>query len=142
MEKVQEVMTALNVLPKLRLGLKKLKGGVKSTGPHTVKFLAEPEGITAKDFEGKPTKWLRFEVEEGGVRLHWKVRVLNREGEANYLLEKLLEIKIGDERVLEMLKQGAKNYIDIRGVGAAANEPDEDEGDVIRYDGEEEPGEK
>ena len=130
MEKVKEVMDALNVLPKLHLGLKIKGSGVKSTGPHTVKFLSEPEGITAKDFDGKPTKWLRFEVEENGVRMHWKVRVLNREGEPNYLLEKLLAIQVGDERILEMTKQGAKNYIDVREVDAPGILlPDDDEGE-------------
>src|SRR5579872_6557221 len=103
MEKVKEVMDAMGVLPKLHLGLKTPKGAV-STGPHTVKFLAEPEGISGKDYNGKPAKFLRFEVEENGVRMHWRVNVLNREGQANYLLERLLAIKIGDVRVLEMCK--------------------------------------
>lgn len=128
MEKVKEVMDALGVLPKLHLGNKTPKGAV-STGPHTVKFLGEPEGVAGKDFNGRPAKYLRFEVEEGGVRMHWRVNVLNKEGQPNYLLERLLAIKPGDERVLEMRKTGMKNYIDIREVGAESNVPDEDEGE-------------
>lgn len=127
---VKEVMDSLGVLPKLRLGLKMRGGGVQATGPHLVKFLSEPEGITGKNFEGKPTKYLRFEVESAGVRCHWRVAVLNKEGEPNYLLEKLVAIKPGDERILEMMKQGARNFIDVREVGAPAIAPDEDEGEM------------
>lgn len=129
MEKIKEVMDALGVLPKLHLGLKTPKG-IVSTGPHTVKFLAEPEGITGKDFQGKSAKLLRFEVEENGLRMHWRVNVLNKEGQANYLLERLLAIQPGDIRVLEMSKAGIKNFIDIREVGAQGALPDEDEGEV------------
>jgi hypothetical protein len=129
MEQVKSVMDALGVLPKLRLGIKVKGGGVKSTGPHQVKFLAEPEGITGKNCEGKPTKFLRFEVECDGTRQHWYVAVLNREGQPNYLLEKLVALQPGDERVLEMTKQGARNYIDVREVGAPGIIPDEYEGE-------------
>jgi hypothetical protein len=130
MEKVKEVMTAMGVLPKLRLGLKVKGGGVKSTGAHRVKFLSEPEGVTKKNFEGKPTKFLRFEVECHNTRYHWFVSVLNKEGnDANYLIERLAEVKIGDERILEMTKQGAKNFIDVREVDAPATVPDDYEGD-------------
>ena len=93
MEKVKEVMTSMGVLPKLRLGIKQKGGGVKSTGPHHVKFLSEPEGVTKKNFEGKATKYLRFEVESNSIRFHWFVPVLNREGtDANYLIERLAEV--------------------------------------------------
>lgn len=128
MEKVKEVMDALGVLPKLHLGLKTPKGA-QSTGPHTVKFLSEPDGIAGKDFNGKAAKFLRFEVEENDVRMHWRVNVLNREGQPNYLLERLLAIKVGDIRVLEMVKSGMKNYIDIREVGAETTIPEDDEGE-------------
>lgn len=141
MEKIKEVMSAMGALPKLRLGEKLIGGGVKSYGPKQVKFLAEPEGMTKK-IMGKPQKVLRFEVECGGTRYHWYVQVLNREGQPNYLLERLVEVKAGDERVLEMSKQGAINYIDVREVGEKPRAAEEDEGeDVIDY-GEEhqEPG--
>lgn len=135
METVKQVMDSLGVLPRLHLGIKSPKG-VTPTGPHTVTFLSEPEGITAKDHNGKPGKYLRFEVEENGLRLHWRVAVLNREGQANYLLERLVALKPGDVRVLEMRKAGMKNYIDIREIGAEASVPEEDEGEI-----DEEPGE-
>jgi len=138
MEKIREVMTSMGALPKLRLGEKLLKGGVKSYGPKTVKFLAEPVGVTKK-IMGKMEKMLRFEVEHEGSRFFWYVRVLNREGEPNYLLERLAEVKVGDERVLEMSKQGMINYVDVREVGEHARAADDDEGEeaVIQYDADE-----
>src|SRR3990167_136917 len=129
MEIIKAVMKSLGVLPKLRLGTKLKGGGVKSNGAFLVKFLAEPEGQTGKNYEGKPTKFLRFEVEYKGTRYHWFAAVLNREGQPNYLLERLMEIKVGDERILEMTKQGARNYIDIREVNAPATFPEPDEGE-------------
>lgn len=128
MEKVRQVMQSIGALPKLRLGEKTAKG-VVSFGPKHVKFLAEPTGVTKKDYQGKEQKMLRFEVEHNGNKYHWFVRVLNREGEPNYLLEKLADVQVGDERVLEMLKQGARNYIDVRNVGAAPAEPTEEDAD-------------
>lgn len=129
MEQVKKVMQSMGALPKLRLG-EKIKGsGVKSFGPKTVKFLAEPVGVSKKDFSGKQQKMMRFEVEHEGTRYFWYVRVLNQEGEVNYLMERLAEIKVGDERVLEMTKQGARNYVDIRMPGDPLRVPELDEGD-------------
>ena len=129
MEEVKKVMAAIGALPKLRLGEKLKGGGVKSYGPKEVKFLGEPVGVTKKGFDGKPAKMLRFEVEHNGTRYWWYAKVLNAEGEPNYLLEKLLEVKPGDTRVLEMTKQGARNYVDVREVGAPARKPEVDEGE-------------
>jgi len=140
MEKVKETMAALGALPKLRLGEKLKGGGVKSYGPKEVKFLKEPDGVTIRK-AGKQVKALRFEVEHKKTRYYWYVPVLNQEGQANYLLERTAEIKPGDVRVLEMSKQGAINYIDIREPGAPARAAEEDEGeDIIDYS--DEPGAK
>lgn len=133
-------MSSLGALPKLRLGEKLPGGGVRSHGAKTVKFLSEPEGVTIRKM-GKPIKALRFEVEYEGTRYYWYIDVLNREGQPNYLLERVLDINIGDERILEMRKQGAINYVDVRLLGEVPRMPDDDEGEeVIRYDDEEVPG--
>jgi hypothetical protein len=137
MENVKKVMDELGVLPKLHLGLKQVKGGAKTTGPHTVTFLAEPVEGKKKDFKGVTQRMLRFEVEENGTRLWWYVKVLNNEGEPNYLMERVASLKVGDVRVLEMMKAGMKNFIDIREVGAVSETmPDEgeDEEEVIQVD--------
>jgi hypothetical protein len=118
MEKVREVMDALGVRPRLRLARKLDKekdgrGGVESYGPKTVKFLAEPEGVTANDFQGKPAKHLRFLVEQGGREYYWYVPVLNREGQANYLLERVEKLQVGEEYILQMKAKGGRNHVEI-----------------------------
>ncbi len=115
----------LKVMPKLRLGIKLEKGGVQPTGPHKVKFLEEPTTLMGKDERGQPRKELKFIVEENGVRYRWQTPILGKDGQPSYLIERLLNIEVEDERILEMCKQGIKNYIDVRMVDEAPEEPDE-----------------
>lgn len=139
MQKVKELAKALNILPKLRLGEKLPGGGVKPTGPHTVKFLSEPTVVMAKNHEGKPEKQLRFVVEEGGKQYRWNVPILNKEQQPHYLVEQLMDIEVGDERTLEMRKQGARNYIEIRKPGEEprAELPDHEEDEESEVEEEE-----
>ncbi len=131
-------MQKLGVVPKLRLGVNVIVPGefdkkgnpkkvIRATGSHAVKFLEEPTLIMGKNFEGEPRKEFRFIVEENGKKLRWHVPILNKEGQPNYLLERLEEIKPGDVRILEMMSRGAAKYIDIRKEGEDAQEPDDDE---------------
>lgn len=144
MDKVKEVMKSLGVRPKLRLG-RRLdketdgKGGIESYGPKKVKCLAEPEGITANNFEGKPTKYLRFPVEHNGEEYHWLVPVLNKEGQPNYLLERVAAMEVGKEYILEMKRTKGRNHIEVlnadgtqlvmQGPGEPAEGEDEEDDD-------------
>lgn len=128
MDIIKKIAKELNVVPKLQLGIKLAKGGVKATGSHRVKFLSEPSEILVKNPQtGKTERKLKFFVEEDGKKYRWEVSILNREGQPNYLLERLLEIEIKDERILEMMKQGARNYIDVRNIDEAPDEEGPDE---------------
>ena len=126
-------MTSLGVKPKLRLG-RKLdkkrdgKGGIEPLGPIKVKFLAEPEGITGKNYEGKPTKFLRFLVSRDGNEYHWFVPVLNKEGQPNYLLERIADIQIGNEYILEMKAEGGRNHIEVLNGDGTAITPRDSQG--------------
>jgi hypothetical protein len=130
MEIIDKVAAKMSVVPKLKLGIRIVKpdgksGGVKSTGSHTVKFLEEPKIIMGKSFEGKPRQEFKFIVEEKGERFRWMVPLTNKEGEPNYLIEKLLKLQVGDVLILEMKKSGANNYIDIHGENEESEVPDE-----------------
>lgn len=127
MEKVKEIAKTLNILPKLRLGIKQAGGGVKSTGAHRVKFVAEPTVVMGRDHEGKERKELRFVVEENGQQYRWNVPIFGKDGQPSYLIERLMHIEVGDERILEMTRHGAKNYIDVRAVDAEPEPPDDEE---------------
>lgn len=106
---------------------------LRSTGPHTVRFLEEPVLVMSKNFEGQPVKVFKVLVEEGGKKYRWMVPLLNKEGQPNYLLERLEDVKVGDARILEMRSRGAAKYIDVRGendpVAAPDSEAIEDEVD-------------
>ena len=128
MKKLKEIALAINLHPKLQLGEKLPKGGVKPTGPHTVKFLEEPMVVIINK-EGKSVKAMRFIVEENGQKFRWVVPVLNKEGQPNYLIERLMNVEVGDTRILEMKKQGARNYIDVSipGEERVDDEPEDEE---------------
>lgn len=130
MKKVQEIAEAIKLVPKLQLGIKGAKGGVTPTGPHTIKFIEEPTVVLVNKM-GKMVKAFKFIVEEKGKQYRWLVPILNKENQPNYLVERLLEVEVGDERVLEMKKQGARNYIDIRKVGEDVVEHEEEEEEEV-----------
>ena len=132
MKNLKVLAETLNVLPKLRLGIQTIKedgkkGGVKSTGAHRVKFLEEPTTTMGRDENGQPRKELKFIVEENGIKFRWQIPILGKDGQPSYLIERLMNIEIGDERILEMSKHGMKNFIDVRMVDAAPELPDVDE---------------
>lgn len=126
MLKVQEIAKAMNVVPKLRLGNQLTGGGVEPTGPHRVKFVAEPTVVQGKDDKGNLRKELKFIVEEKEIQYRWNVPILNKEGQPNYLIERLMNVEVGQERVLEMLRVRGRNYIDVRAVDGAPTDPEDD----------------
>lgn len=133
MEKLTEIAKAIGVLPKLRLSDETASGGRKSNGPHTVKFVEEPIVVMGKDKQGKPRKELKFKVQEGDTQYYWRVPILNKEGQPNYLFERLLDLKVGDERTLEMKKSGIISYIDVLKAGEESVDHDDDTEETIEY---------
>lgn len=131
MQKVKDLADKLKIVPRLKLGVKLAGGGVKSTGPHHVKFLEEPMIIMGKDHEGKPREELKFLVEENGITYRWNVPIKSKDGQPSYMIERLMNIEVGDERTLEMSRQGARNYIDVRAADEAPDEPPDEEMDEI-----------
>ncbi len=128
------------MLPKLRLGIKRPSGGVDSTGPHRVKFLTDATVVMGKDNEGKPRKEMRFEIMEsrsldqadyeGAHAYRWNVAIMDKSGtQPSYIIEKLMHLEIGDERILEMRQQGGKrgNYIDVRMIDEESEPPEDAE---------------
>ncbi len=123
------------IQPKLRLGNKKTKGGTESTGPHRVKMIAD-KIVPGKDPKtGKEIDYVRYLVEEKGEVKTYQTKKLNDKGELSYLVQRLAEIKEGEEVILEMKKQGVKNYIDVTPLVGGSTVQIEDEED-------EEPGEE
>ena len=130
MKNLEILAEKLKVYPKLRLGIKKAGGGVEPTGPHRVKFLEEPSSLIGKDSNGAPRQELKFIVEEDGIKYRWQIPIMSKEGQPSYLWERLIGVKVGDERILEMMKQGIKNYIDVRMIDEEPEPPEETDYDV------------
>lgn len=113
MEKIREIAKAIKLYPRIKLGEKSLGGATVGTGPHKVKFVEEPNVITGKDKKGNPRKELKFILQESGQLYRWQVPILNDEGQPHYLVERLMDIQVGEIRVLEMKKRGPRSYIDV-----------------------------
>ena len=129
MKVLDQLGEKLKIVPKLKLGTKLEGGGVKSNGPIRVKFVEEPTLIQGMSHEGKPQEEVKFIVEVDGIKCKWNVPVFNKQHEAHYLMEKLQGLQVGEEKILEMKKAGAKNYIDVREVDEAPSDPSLDEGE-------------
>lgn len=117
MENVKKLADKMGVVPRLKLGIKTDKG-VQSNGAHRVKFLAEPTFIKGKDFKGNEQEQMKFIVEEGMMKYAWIVPIKGKDGQASYLIQHLMDIEVGDERILEMKRHGAQNHIEVRKVDA------------------------
>ena len=106
----------LGVVPKLSLGIKLEGGGVKSTGPHLVIF-AGAELTIGKDWVGKERREMRLNLIEKGRKCYYQFPLRGDNGKPHYLIEKLLGVKEGDQRVLELKSAGAKKFIEVKMVG-------------------------
>jgi len=128
MKTSKELLKAAGIQPKLRLGNKKDGGGVVSTGPHRVKMVAD-KLITAKDPKtGKDIEYVRYLLEENGEKKTYQTKKLNEKtGELSYLVQRLAEVNEGEEVILEMKKQGIKNYVEVSPIGGAQQVEIEDD---------------
>lgn len=123
----KELLQKAGILPKLRLGIKQQGGGVKSTGSHKVKVL-EDKIIKKPNDKGEMIEWVRYVIEEGEEQKVYDTKLRDKTGQPSYLVQRFAEIKEGEEVILEMKKQGVKNYIEVTQVG---------QGDQVEIDYEE-----
>lgn len=135
MENLKVAAKALKMYPKLRLGEKIPGGGVKTTGPHKVKITAEPTTAMVNK-GGVVSKHFKFIVEENGQQYKWFVPLMNKDAsEGHYLIERLMNVEVGEEITLEMKRQGGRNFIEVLRAGekGAAEEEQEVDEEVIDY---------
>jgi hypothetical protein len=125
MKNSRELLRLAGILPKLRLGIKKGGGGIVSTGPHRVKFI-EDKIIKKPDDRGKEVEWVRYIVEENGVKKYYDTKLKDKNGQLSYLVQRLADIEEGTEVILEMKKLNLKNYIEVSFAGGTIIEADDD----------------
>src|SRR3990167_5166067 len=117
MKTSKELLAKAGILPKLRLGHKQPKGGVKPTGPHRVKILEDKIIRKPDPTSGKEIEWVRYILEENGEQKFYDTKLKDKNGQLSYLVQRFAEISEGEEVIMEMKKQGIKNYIEITPVG-------------------------
>ena len=128
MKTSKALLKEAGIQPKLRLSKKTSKGGRIPNGPHRVKMIADKVVQDIDSKTGKTIDYIRYLVEENGETKTYQTKKLNEKGELSYLVQNLSEINEGQEVVLEMKKQGIKNYIDVSPVGGSERiEIEEDE---------------
>lgn len=114
MEKSKELVTQAGIVPNLQLAIQLEKGGVKSTGPHTVKVLEEKLINTTNYETGKQVPTMRYFFEENGEKKQYDVEVKDKNGNLDYRIQKMAQFEVGQILVLEVKKKGIKNYTNIR----------------------------
>lgn len=127
MKTSKDLLKNAGILPKLRLGIKQPGGGVKSNGKHQVKVLADKIVTKPDPGTGKNIEWVRYLVEEGGEQKIYDTKKVGKNGELSYFVQRMAEINEGDEVILEMTKQGIKNYIQVIPVNNQLNIEIEDD---------------
>ena len=130
----KQLLAVAGITPKLRLGNKTEKG-VKPTGAHKVRILEDKiiKGMDGKT--GKEIEYVEYILEENGEKKNYKTKLKDSNGKLSYLVQRLAEINEGDEVILEMKKQGIKNYIEVTPVsGSHTVEADEEESEDEGYE--------
>lgn len=113
MKIINEVAERMGVIPKLSLGIKLEGGGVQSTGPHLVTF-GKAELVEGKDWKGVARREMKLNLIKDGKKCYYQFPLRGDNGKPHYLLEKLMGVEEGDERVLELKSAGAKKFIEVR----------------------------
>lgn len=109
MDKVKKIAKELKVLPRFRLM------GAEGAGPHILTFLEEPMVVHGRDDKGGYRKEFRFKVEEDRKQFYWHVPIIGENGQPHYLIPKLMEIAVGEERIVELKRRGPQvYYVEIR----------------------------
>ncbi len=134
MKQSLQLLKEAGIQPKLRLGTKLTGGGTKSTGAHRVKLIQDKIVKGKHPKTGKEIDYVRYLLEENGEIKTYQTKKLSDDGELSYLVQRLAEVKEGEEVILEMKKQGIKNYIQVSPVSSGEHveiEDDEAEDETV-----------
>lgn len=124
MDKSKELVQQAGIVPNLQLAIHQERGGIKSTGPHTVKIIEEKLINTTNYETGKQVPTMRYFLEENGEKRQYDVEVKDINGNLDYRIQKMAQFEVGQVLILEVKKNGKKNYTDMRLAeeGEATNE--------------------
>jgi len=103
--------------PFLQLGEKLDGGGVRPTGAHTLKFISDRKVMGVDFMTKQPREEMEYVFEEGGMKKRYNVPILNKNEELHYFLQRMNDCEYGEVIILEMKKDGMKNFIDFKRSG-------------------------
>lgn len=124
------LMKSAGIYPKLKLGVKKVgangKQSVHATGPHTVRLISD-KIVKGRDREsGNIVELVKYVLEEGGVKKEYRCPLKHKEtGELHYLVQILSKVPENTEVIMEMKKQGPRNYVEVRNLDGTRIDSDE-----------------
>lgn len=128
MKTSQEILKSAGIVPKLRLGAKTGKG-VKSTGKYHVRLISDKEVVGRDTQTGKEVPMVRYLLDllmpDGKTweKRTYQTRKFNKDsGEVSYLVQRFAELPENSHVILEMKKQGIKNYVEAIEVSADGQE--------------------
>lgn len=138
METLKGILKKANVIPDLKLFVKRDGGGTQTTGPHTVKLI-DSKIIKGTDFDTKKDIYLiRLFLEEDSEKKKYDFPMKDKKGDIHYLVERLAGFGEGSTIVLEGKNQGGRSFTDVQSISTVQGTPAE-EIPVINQDGEEIP---
>lgn len=98
----------------LSLAPKNSEGVPTPNGQHRIVLVKDEKTTNSMGKEQ-----LTVTVKEGGVEKIWNIKLKDDEGNLHYLVQILADYNEGDELIVEMKKNGAKNFVDVKRVEAS-----------------------
>src|SRR5438105_2713642 len=92
----------------LRLAPKNEQGVPTPNGPHKLTLVSDKVGTN-----NLGEQQLQVSVTEKGIPKLWTIPLKDKEGNLHYLVQTLATYEPGDEIIVEMKKNGAKNYVEV-----------------------------
>ena len=93
----------------LSLAPKNSEGVSTPNGQHRIVLVKDEKTTNSMGKEQ-----LTVTVKEGGVEKIWNIKLKDDEGNLHYLVQILADYNEGDELIVEMKKNGAKNFVDVK----------------------------
>lgn len=131
MKNSKGLMKAADIHPKLKLGIKEPKGGVRSTGKHTVRMISDKITKGRDRESGSIIDVVKYVVEENGEKFEYRCPMKSKEtGELHYLVQILSKVPENGEVTMEMKKAGPRNFIEVLNLDGSRIDGDEDESEL------------
>lgn len=112
-DKSRELVKKAGIIPRLDLAPKNEKGIATPNGPHKVKLLDE-KAVMGTDYQtGVEREEMKYIFEENGEQKFYSVPIKDKNGELHYLIQRMADVELQDEIILEAKKRGLKTYIDV-----------------------------